>query len=104
MAKNRRKKVKGNRKGVLRSGRPNTYKKYKHKLKTAPERKPVVYDWTLPEGSDGVEACKARVANGMKCYCLEVCGCRNCDSCKTLNPPPDCYAPCMSCSNHKPCR
>ena len=79
--------------------------KYKHKLKPTKEHKPIVFDWTRPSGSADVEECKARVAAGeKKCYCVEVCHCRNCDGCSTLEYPDDCYAPCRTCSNHKPCR
>lgn len=78
--------------------------KYKHKLKPTKEYKPIVLDWTRPSGSADVDACKERVANGMKCYCLDVCQCRNCDGCSVLEHPGDCYAPCRTCSNHKPCR
>lgn len=111
MAKNHRQKVKGNRKGKIRSGRRNTYSKYKHKLKPTPKQNPFVFDfnddWTSPLQEGGVEACKVRVANGMKCYCLEKCGCRSCRrvaSCSSYTgDTDDCITACKTCSNHKPC-
>ncbi len=63
-------------------------------------------DYTFPKGKDDVEACKVRVANGMQCYCLEVCTCRKCKGCSKLTENPDgCLTncKCKTCSNCKPC-
>lgn len=54
-------------------------KDYKSEVKPIPEAEGYSFsEYSFPFGEGGVEACKARVANGLKCYCLEVCKCRNC--------------------------
>ena len=65
------------------------------------------FDWSAPWRSEGgVEGCKARVASGMKCYCLEVCECRNCNTCPAdaQGNPPECLPLCKTCDKHVPCR
>ena len=61
-----------------------------------------------------IEECKARVANGEKCYCAEVCDCRSCQKTKKENGSKlcdeemlceegGCALGCNKCSNCKPC-
>ena len=74
-------------------------KKRKNKVRNKVKKEPYVPEYTFPLDEDDVEACKARVADGMKCYCLEQCGCRECNECEV----PTCLRGCKTCSNHKPC-
>ena len=64
-------------------------------------------NWSAPWHSEGgVKGCKARVESGMKCYCLEVCKCRNCDGCRTIAYAnlAGCYPLCKTCDKHVSCR
>jgi len=58
-----------------------------------------VFGFSFPKDENDVEACKTRVVDGMKCYCVEACGCRECNDCEV----PTCFSGCKTCSNHKPC-
>ena len=57
-----------------------------------------------------VKDCKARVASGKKCYCVDVCHCRQCQETndpkcklKDLLIQGGCVFGCNQCSNCKPC-
>jgi len=93
-------------------GLRNRFKPRKRKSKYGREYFPTLIlsretNYSSPWSIDGgVEACKARVEEGMKCYCLEVCWCRECGGCRTSKtlPPDDCVPLCKTCSKHVPCR
>ena len=96
----------------VKTGLRNRFKPRKRKSKYWNKYSPgnYTFDYTrysLPSSMDGgVEGCKARVAEGMKCYCLEVCRCRNCDGCRTIAYPnlDECFPLCKTCDKHVPCR
>lgn len=78
--------------------------KFKHKPKTV-QRKEITLHYSAPKDMEDVEACQARVRAGQKCYCNDVCRCRNCDRCVGYGHiPDDCNVLCRECNLHIPCK
>ena len=68
------------------------------------ESEDVTKKYSIPKYTDGLEACKARVIAGQKCFCRDVCHCRNCSGCVSFFDPQDnCVTLCRKCDMHIPC-
>lgn len=71
-------------------------------------------DGNIKDMETSIEECKARVADGMRCYCTSICNCRVCQQLLrregSVTCPPEhlvleggCAWGCNQCSECKPC-